>query len=75
MFVSGPFFNLTEAAGYCGYKSADAFRRVLKEYSVPRHGPMNNRYAKSVLDAWMSNPSAFKAEPQTRRRTPRAVVV
>ena len=73
--VSGPFYSLKGAAAYCGY-SASTFRRKLKEYELPRHGPEKNRFAKSVLDAWMESPDTFRKVPERKRRyKPQAVTV
>ena len=78
MIQSGPFYSFREAAEYCGY-NPDAFARVLREEKIelPRSGPRQNRLAKSVLDAFMSNPSTFKASPlpARRRRAPVPVTV
>lgn len=61
--MTGPFYPLSEAAAYCGYDSPDAFRRVVRELGVelPLCGPKSNRYAKSVLDEFMNNPTCFQA--------------
>lgn len=55
MHVKGPYLNLKQAAEYCGY-SPDTFRRKLRQYELPRYGPEGNRFAQSVLDAWMQSP-------------------
>ena len=72
----GPFFNSQRAAKYCGY-APGTFERILREYQIPKFGPRKNRFAKSVLDAWMLDPEAFKKNLQLkpRRRTPRAVII
>jgi len=67
MQVEGPFFNLKGAAGYCGYESPEHFSELLGGFVVPKFGPKKNRFAKSVLDAWMANPDAFKAEKKSSR--------
>ncbi len=73
MRVEGPFFNLAQAAEYVGY-SADAFGRYAREYEIPRWGPKKNRFAKSDLEAWMHDETAFLAAKQAPgRRRPRAV--
>lgn len=75
MNVSGPFMSLKQAAEYCGYHP-DTFSRKLKEYQVPRHGPEKNRFAKTVLDAFMENPHAFaKVQGHQRKRKPKGVIV
>lgn len=70
MMVSGPFFTFREAAKYCGYHP-DTLARILREdgLELPRSGPRKNRYAKSVLDAFMESPEVFKvlAHPRPRR--------
>lgn len=67
MEIIGPFYNQKNAAKYCGY-SASEFCRKLKEYRLPLFGPGLNRYAKSVLDAFMSNPEMFRPQPKTRHK-------
>jgi len=67
MQVDGPFLNLTGAAKYCGYESPEHFSELLRGFSVPKFGPKKNRFARSVLDAWMANPEAFLVEKKTGR--------
>lgn len=77
MDVQGPFFTLAKAAEYCGY-SPDGFHRLLKGYSMPKFGPRKNRYARSVLDAFMESPDTFKKSDSSslrRRRNLKPVVV
>lgn len=66
--------NAIEAARYCGY-SPYTFRRKIREYELPRYGPNRNRFARSVLDAFMESPETFKKVPRARRRNPQKVVV
>lgn len=75
MNVQGPFMTLKQAAEYCGYHP-DTFCRKLRDYQVPRHGPEKNRFARSVLDAFMENPDTFaKAKGGGyRRRKPKVVL-
>jgi predicted DNA-binding transcriptional regulator AlpA len=74
MHVSGPFMTLKQAAEYCGYAPA-TFRRKLREYDLPRHGPEQNRFARSVLDNWMQNPEVFRKVQPNRKRKPLTVTV
>jgi len=76
MTIQGPFYNLKEAALYCGYKPA-TFARLIREYALPKSGPRKNRFAASVLDAWMASPDTFKMVPSApaRRRKPQLVSV
>lgn len=74
MTISGPFFPLRDAAEYCGY-APDTFARFLREYDLPRIGPAKNRFARSVLDAWMASPDTFRKSPAPRHRKPRPVEV
>lgn len=67
MQIEGPFYNLEGAAEYCGYRSPEHFSELLGDFVVPKYGPKKNRYARSVLDAWMANPEAFKAERKSSR--------
>ena len=68
MNVEGPFFNLKSAARHCGYESPEHFAELLRGFSIPKFGPEKNRYARSVLDAWMENPEAFKAAKKSSGR-------
>jgi hypothetical protein len=75
MQPSGPFYNLAEAARYCGYKPS-TWAKVIRDFDVPRHGPKHNRFAQSVLDAFMVSPDTFRRENVfTRRRKPRTLTV
>lgn len=76
MQIEGPFFNFKQAAEWCGYHP-DTFRRKLKGYELPRCGPDNTRFAKSVLDAFMESPENFAkaAASPCRRRNLKPVVV
>jgi len=67
MDVQGPFYTLARAAEYCGY-SADGFRRLLIGYTMPKYGPKKNRYARSVLDRFMTDPVEFQSNVCTNRR-------
>ncbi len=60
-----------QAAEYCGYNVAH-FRRLAKEYKIPRYGPGKNRYDRLELDEWMRNPEYFLPTrvPTVRRRHP-----
>jgi len=77
--VSGPFFTFREAAAYCGYQHPDSFARMLREedLSLPACGPRRNRYARSVLDDFMSNPDVFRAvrPARARRHAPKPVSI
>jgi hypothetical protein len=73
--VSGPFFTYRDAAAYCGLPAPrffHSFARMLREedLSLPACGPRRNRYARSVLDDFMSNPDAFRATRSARARRP-----
>jgi len=76
MEVKGPFFNSNQAAEYCGYASG-TFERFMREFALPKFGPKKNRFAASILDAWMQTPDTFKKSLSLppRRRTPKAVKV
>lgn len=74
MDVQGPFFTLAKAAEYCGYNSPEHFAELLRGYAVPKFGPKRNRYARSVLDAFMTEPEVFKKSPPTSRYIPKTVV-
>ncbi|WP_051249657.1 hypothetical protein [Maridesulfovibrio zosterae] len=74
MDITGPFYNQKEAAKYCGY-SPSTFCKKIKGYVLPLVGPDHNRYAKSILDLWMMEPSQFKDQPIKRNRKPHMVQV
>lgn len=74
MDVQGPFFTLAKAAEYCGYKSHEHFAELLRGDVVPKFGLKRNRYARSVLDAFMADPEAFKKPPLASRRVPKKLV-
>lgn len=73
--IQGPFFNLAQAADYCGYKSPKYFRSLLKGYQIPLCGPRRNKFSRADLDRFMTDPQAFKELPARRRRKPINLVV
>jgi hypothetical protein len=67
----GPYYTISQAAHYCGYRSAKHFRRLAEEYDIPAKGPHNNRYAEADLDLWMDQPRALGAGgPQFKSELP-----
>ncbi|KHK02363.1 hypothetical protein [Desulfovibrio sp. TomC] len=74
MEIQGPFFSLAKAAEYCGYKSPEHFADLLRGYAVPKYGPKKNRYARSVLDAFMADPKSLKRGAPARRYVPKKVM-
>ena len=60
-----------EAARYVRY-SVQAFRDYASLYEIPKYGPGRKRYLISDLEAWMRNPTVFKALKTTRQRDQRA---
>ena len=74
--IQGPFFKTAQAAEYCGYALTTWENEVKPLYDIPRHGPKQNRYARSVLDLFMAAPDAFRKRKTASpgRRTPRVVV-
>ena len=52
------WLTLREAAKHCGY-SPKTFRKHVKEYEIPRHGPEGKRFDIYELDEWMRNPYVF----------------
>jgi len=61
------YFNVGDAAAYCGYGES-TFREYAKRFSLPRCGPKNNRYSRETLDAFMRNHHAFQKQPPPARR-------
>jgi hypothetical protein len=55
----GPYYDLKQAARYCGYRSAAYFGQLVRDYRVPRRGPNGTRYAESDLDLFMQDPKSF----------------
>jgi hypothetical protein len=64
------WLSVKEAAKYCGYKSADYFRKVAQEFRIPRYGPNGNRYDRADLDEWMIAPWCFMVQDNKSRRKP-----
>lgn len=67
--IAPQYLNGKQAAIYTGY-SESTFREIAKEFEIPRCGPRNNRYSKTTLDDFMSDPLAFKKQKLPRRRRP-----
>lgn len=57
----GPYLNLEKAAEYCGY-APSTFSAKVKDFSIPRKGDSENRFAVRDLDRWMDNPNCFVEE-------------
>lgn len=73
--IKGPFFTKAQAAEYCGYALTTWENKIQPLYDIPRHGPKRNRYARSILDAFMEHPEVFEKKAPPRRRVPRKLVV
>lgn len=72
---TGPYYNLKDAAAYCGW-APDTFRRMMRDYDIPRYGPRETRFAQSTLDRFMAQPRDFlKGRRPPRRRKPITLVV
>lgn len=67
--VETRWLNVNNAAKYCDY-SPERFRRLVKQYSIPAHGPKHSRFDRADLDAWMNDPRCFlnRANTYPRRR-------
>lgn len=63
--MHGPYMSMSAAAAYCGY-SKDRFRKVVRDYELPKYGPHRNRFSPVDLDTWMSDPNSFKIRTQRR---------
>lgn len=75
MSIEGPFFTLAKAAEYCGYRKS-SFCSLLRDYDIPRHGPHRTKFARTILDAFMTTPDAFlRGARALQRRTPVLVKV
>ena len=75
--MTGPFYNLSDAARYCGYKNGNSLYSAMRGYAVPRCGPKGTKFAQSILDEWMTNPESFRYERAASRprRRPMTVTV
>lgn len=56
--MTGPFLTLKESAKYCGYKY-DTFKKIAREYSLPRYGPNRSKLSQVDLDSFMVDPTRF----------------
>jgi len=63
------FLNLLEAATFCGY-APRTFRRLSKEYRIPKYGPTRSRFKQDDLVIFMEYPCHFleQQEPLVRAR-------
>ena len=63
------FFNLTDAALFCGY-APRTFRRLTKKYRVPKYGPTRTRFKEDDLVRFMEDPCFFleQEEPLVRAK-------
>jgi len=66
------WLNVNAAAMYCGDYSPDRFRKVAKEFEIPRHGPHRNLYDRLELDEWITNPNCYRSNRPGRRTGRRA---
>lgn len=62
MDTTGPYYNLTQAATFCGY-GPDHFRRLIRGSNIPRRGPNRNRFAQADLERFMADPKCFNVIP------------
>lgn len=53
------WFSTAQAAEWYGDTSPDRFRKLAKQYNIPRHGHARNIYDKFELDEWILNPRCF----------------
>jgi hypothetical protein len=65
--MKGPFLTAKAAAKYLSYKT-DSFRRLAREYQLPRYGPKRNRYSQADLDLFMEDKNHFKTGQAENRR-------
>ena len=70
----GPYFNLNDAARYCGY-APSYFSRLLKANGLPRYGKAKTRFSKTDLDRFMADHDCFCVVKLGSTRTPKALVV
>jgi len=66
------WLNVNAAAMYCGDYSPDRFRKIAKEFEIPRHGPHRNLYDRLELDEWINNPNCYRSNRPGRRTGRRA---
>ncbi len=65
--MHGPYLPLPKAAEYCGY-STDRFRKIVRDYELPKYGPHRNKFSPVDLDLWMHDPESFKVREKRRSR-------
>lgn len=73
--MTGPFLTLKESAKYCGYKY-DTFKKIAREYNLPRYGPNRSKLSQVDLDSFMVDPTSFMSVRRfisSERRKPRKI--
>ena len=66
---SSPYKTAEEAAQYIR-KGLSTFRKYVRQYQIPRHGPSGDRYLVEDLEAFMADSHRFlrQACPTPKRR-------
>jgi len=65
------YYGTRKAADYCGY-SYETFRKIIREYQLPKYGPRRNRFSVHDLDEFMVEPEQFTVQSNRKagRRKP-----
>jgi hypothetical protein len=74
--VDTPWLTTKEAAVYCRY-DCDVFRKLVREYNIPKHGKSGNRYHRHELDEWIRDKRCFHApsgRPRRRKVDPMSAI-
>ena len=67
--LTSPYKTAEEAAAYIR-KGLSTFRKYVRQYQIPRHGPSGDRYLVEDLEAFMADSHRFlrQACPTPKRR-------
>lgn len=65
-FVS-PYKTAEEAAAYIR-KGLSTFRKYVRQYQIPRHGPAGDRFLVDDLEAFMADSDRFLGQTRSMRK-------
>ena len=65
-FVS-PYKTAEEAAAYIR-KGLSTFRKYVRQYQIPRHGPAGDRFLVDDLEAFMADSHRFLGQTRSMRK-------
>lgn len=64
---ASPYKTTEEAAAYIR-KGLSTFRKYVRQYQIPRHGPSGDRYRVEDLDAFMADSHRFIGQSRSMRK-------